>query len=79
MSLSRHSLGLLDNAISLFINNCNTRITLNANGAGVASPHSTKKDSKMGNFVLTDLGGVPGRRPPKDPDSFVSTYKIFKT
>ena len=24
-------------------------------------------------------GGVPGARPPKGPDSFVFTYKIFET
>ena len=29
---------------------------------------------------IGDLGGVPGARPlPKGPDSFVLTYKIFKT
>ena len=29
---------------------------------------------------LADLeGGVPGARPPKGPDSFVFTYKIFET
>ena len=30
-------------------------------------------------LALADLGGVPGARPPKGPDSFVSTYKIFET
>ena len=30
--------------------------------------------------ALADLeGGVPGTRPPKGPDSFVLTYKIFET
>ena len=28
--------------------------------------------------TLSDLGGVPGKRPPKGPDSFVFTYKIFE-
>ena len=30
-------------------------------------------------ITLADLGGVPGTRPPKGPDSFVLTYKIFET
>ena len=28
---------------------------------------------------LADLGGVPGARPPKGPNSFVLTHKIFET
>ena len=29
-------------------------------------------------LAVVDLGGVPGTRPSKGPDSFVSTYKIFE-
>ena len=29
--------------------------------------------------VLADLGAVPGARLSKGPDSFILTYKIFKT
>ena len=29
--------------------------------------------------TLADLGGVPSAHPPKGPDSFVLTYKIFET
>ena len=29
------------------------------------------------NIPLADLGGAPGMCPPKDPNSFVLTYKIF--
>ena len=34
---------------------------------------------KVESYALADLGGVPGARPPKGPDSFVLTYKIFET
>ena len=30
-------------------------------------------------YSLTNLGGVPSTCPPKGPDSFVLTYKIFET
>ena len=30
-------------------------------------------------FPLTDLGGAPGVRPPKGPNSFVLTYKFYET
>ena len=33
----------------------------------------------MSDFALADLGGRAGRAPPKGPNSFVLTYKIFET
>ena len=34
---------------------------------------------QVGSLTLAGLGGVPGARPPKGPDSFILTYKIFET
>ena len=35
--------------------------------------------STFNSLTLTDLEGVPGACPPKGPDSFVLTYKMFET
>ena len=29
--------------------------------------------------ALADIGGAPGVRPPKGPDSFILTYKFYET
>ena len=49
--------------------------------SGVTAANVMRSMRDLAGFLgaLADLGGMPDAHPPKGPDSFVSTYKIFET